>query len=182
MVLFINTTMDPIADIINNFKHNEVYDKYKQLLDDLDDFHYDKEWVNAMSACGDTHKYTVEYTIGDFQFEYHHVLPEGEIASAGFSVTHDEDKEVLFKYSLLGMMMSKLKKKDSTKYPFNNALLDKFKSKYVLDQDDAYFLFFGILNAFVFGHSINIRACEGGETKLFYQPLGTMIDVVDTNT
>ena len=102
--------MGTVVDIISNFEHNKSYDKYKQLLDDLSDFDYDKDWVNAPSAYGDTYKFTAEYTIGDFQFKYYHILPEGEIESAKFSIAYDEDEEVLFTYTLLGAMISKLEK------------------------------------------------------------------------
>jgi hypothetical protein len=83
------------SDIINNFKHNKIYKKYEHILEDLEDYDYTKDWVNAPAAFGDTHKHTAVYTIGDFKFKYYHVLAS-EINSAEFSIKFlgDEKPEI----------------------------------------------------------------------------------------
>jgi len=176
-------------DVIANFKHNCIYDKLKVLLEDLSDFDYDRDWVDSPAACGDTHKYTVSYSIGEFDFEYWHVSGDGEIASAKFSITHKEDEETLFEYSMLGEMMARMSKSKKPKtYPLNKKLFDKFKTNYPLEIEDPielrahYYFFLGVLSAFTMGHSITIKIDQKGKTGLFHESLGGMIDVVSSSS
>nr|QBK91068.1 MAG: hypothetical protein LCPAC202_00420 [Pithovirus LCPAC202] len=172
-----------IKDIVSTFKHSKVYGEFKELLDDLSKFDFGRSGVNSPAAFGDTYKYTVEYTIGGFQFKYHHVLPEGEISSAKWSVTYKTKKETLFKYSYMDSMRlrffksTKLPTEPPTVYPLNTTIFDKFKLKYIFAKDDNYYLFFNILNAFTNGNCMGIRSVDGSATAIYHQQLCDMIDI-----
>ena len=170
------------SDIVNNFKHNKIYKKYEHILKDLSDYEYDKEWVNAPSAFGDTYKYSVVYTIGDFKFKYHHVLAS-EINSSEFCIKYigkekqKTHKELLFEHSLMMTMMARFKRKSMPDFPLNTALLNKFKNKYKLKTDDEYYLLFTILNSFTFGQCVSIRIVDE-KHELVHQSLDELIDIV----
>ena len=178
-----NDQSDIIKDIVRIFKQNKVYEKFKRLLDDLSCFDFGKSWVNSPAAFGDTYKYTTEYTIGDFQFKYCHILPEGEISSAKWSITYKTKEDKLFKYSYMESMRAsffkttKLPTDPPTVYPLNTVIFNEFKSKYVLTEDDSYYLFFSILNAFTNGHCMSIRSVDGSATSIYHQQLCDLIDI-----
>jgi hypothetical protein len=58
----------------------------QRFLDDLSEFDFFDSYVPTTAAMGDTRKYTTTYTIGKYEFEYYHVLPEGEIASSELKI------------------------------------------------------------------------------------------------
>lgn len=85
-----------MGDVIYDIKENckqwkqvdaEKYADVEKMLNDLTFYDYDKTYLNSMSACGDTFKYSANYIIGDFEFRYYHVLGD-DIMAAKFQIKH----------------------------------------------------------------------------------------------
>lgn len=200
---------DIIKDIINNCKHNNLYDKYKSILDDFKYCDYSKDWVNAPSCYGDTYKWTIEYSIGEYKFVYYHILAS-EIDSSKFTIEHhvedqmlhdrddhlglvssknddendneedvDEEKgEILYTYSYMQKLALRMNLKNfkTQEYPLNTNLLNKFKEKYSLNDENLYFLF-NLINSFAFGQCIGLIHIENKyKVELIY--LDELINVI----
>lgn len=76
---------------------NEVAEKLddfpviKAICKDLTNHITEDTWVSAPAAFGDTYKFSVNYTIGDYLFEYSHVSPEtGEMMNPSFEIKKDD--------------------------------------------------------------------------------------------
>lgn len=152
--------MDVIEDIRLTLDDNSLLglESVKVIMDKLEDYEYDREYVNAPGAYGDTHKYSVTYKIRDYVFEYFHILPEGEIASAEFTVKKKEDNAVLlFKYSLMGTMFKQFNKTGMADnfHMKGNKVFDGFLSDYGLDFGETFYCL-TILNAFTFGQCVTL--------------------------
>ena len=90
---------DPIEDIkltIEKHGYFTVNDKtlpiVEKFLEELSAFDFSRKYIPTTAAMGDTYKYSTSYTLGNYDFEYYHVLPEGEIASAELKIKDNRSK------------------------------------------------------------------------------------------
>ena len=149
--------MDVIEDIKrNNYNFDCNHDLYTALSNDLEDYDYEKDWVNAPAAFGDTHKFTCTYTIKGTEFVYWHICAEGEIGSAEFTI----DGEIVMQYSMMAAMMKRIPEP-------NLAPLEEFIQEY--DPDVSTYDYLGVLtllNEFTFGHCFTVWNGEVVYTEL----------------
>lgn len=145
-----------LEDVLNNFDKNHLEGRYQALLDDLEDMDYDKEWINAPAAFGDTYRYSTTYTIGDFSFVYEHINAEGEIFSASFTIQNVTENK-LFCYQYMKTMESP----ESNNITIQADLWDNFREAYPLESNNDYYTFINILNFFPLSFGIAIEEVEG---------------------
>lgn len=163
-----------LTDIINNFKHNNIYTKYSRILEDLCDYKYDKTKVNISE---DTYKFIISYRIGEFEFIYYHILASKIDSSVFISELGDKKEKVCY-YSLLSSIMKKIKKTTKNKLPsINISVLNLFMTRYNIKNADDCYLFFSILNSFTLGECYNIRIINNN-IKLVYQNLFKLINII----
>jgi hypothetical protein len=143
-------------DIIDKFKKNDIYDYYEKMLEDVDDFEYSRRHFDVPTAFGDTYKYEVEYSIGEFNFKYGHFNCDGIMLVPYF----EADGQTIIR----GLEL-------------NLQVLEKFKQKYPLEDDDSYYYFFNILNVFTLGSCYGI---VDGEVDIV--DLDDLIDLESENS
>lgn len=124
---------------------------YLDMVNNVADYEYDHEWVNAPSAMGDAHKSSCSYTIMGYDFKYHHISGDGGILSAKFTMSFKK-KEIILTYSQFTELAARFRRGTKKETPKENKLLAKFMSAYDSDiESKHYHIIFGILNAFAFG-------------------------------
>ena len=141
--------MDPVTDIKRTVKKFGEGASVYRAIDDLDDLNYDKTWINEPTAFGDTHRYDVYYTIGDYHFKYKHLCccNSRDIFSPSFKVFREsEDKNEGEDFHPDSSLVKEFIEHYNTK--LENGGDDKLSFN-----DYAYGLF-AFLNAFTLGHSM----------------------------
>ncbi len=129
--------MDALCDIQKQAKRHGAKSAEFKPIDDLTNFCYDRDWISAPTAFGDTYKYSVEYTIGDYNFKYSHIsgCDFGSLLSPTFTICNGEVTE---------------------NFDNQSKLLKKFLTNYdnKLSYNDYAYGLFGFLNAFTLGQSV----------------------------
>lgn len=154
-------------DIKGYIKNSTLFDSktkklYFRILEDVEDYEYSYEYVDAPAAMGDTHKSSCSYSIKGYNFDYHHITGDGGIFSGVFTVEHEDQKEIIAEYSQFAEMAKRFGK--NIKVVQQTGLLTQIVGLYdATVKIRHYHNFFGILNAFTFGQCI--MTDDGGKVE-----------------
>eukprot|EP01130_Rhizamoeba_saxonica_P000484 TRINITY_DN10458_c0_g1_i1.p1 TRINITY_DN10458_c0_g1~~TRINITY_DN10458_c0_g1_i1.p1 ORF type:complete len:194 (-),score=40.70 TRINITY_DN10458_c0_g1_i1:20-556(-) len=173
---------------------------FQNIIPHISSLSVDQHYLPSPSACGDTHLYTVYYTIGTYNFIYQHVSGD-DLGYARFNICDTKfgsvdikeyppyffgsfeqpppqlNGDVVFVWRMMDSMSAKI-----TGQPYNipeygnGHLIKKFIREYKGgdDQEELVWLLLAMLNVFTLGHSMAIIDGSFRFTRLF-----ELMEVID---
>lgn len=136
-----------VDDLINTFKKNDLFEYYEDLLNNINDFDYERKFINGPAAFGDCYKFTVNYSFSknsiNFKFQYTQLISDNELSCGRFEL----DDKTIFGTNLLGQTV------------FDSDTMSDFKKQFEFDDENLYH-FFNILNSFTLGTCLGIENNE----------------------
>lgn len=166
--------MDPLEDLQKTVEaaYDELPDIYRPIYD-ITDYDYDKEWINAPAAFGDTYKYIVSYVIGDFYFEYEHICVHetGIITNYKFRIGKEYDENNINDDDITDNRNDENDETTWQDFTHESSYVKEFMEKYNTNDKYTYndfcYILFGLLNSWTLGHAI--QPCLQTEDKIFNQ-------------